>query len=153
MAQYKHVDDSDMARAVSKFSTLPFKSIDPSDVVGQIKKADATVRDRDHSDLVSAMNKIVAAAGNLPDPVAVLSLWNTNPSKCVVPGADLYKFTNGMVVTVAGVQAPWAATVNGARTIGNVGVGGAMFDLVGVNLSGAGTNLGYPGITVTPPTG
>ena len=153
MALYKHVDPSDMARAVSKFSTLPFKDIDPSDIVGQIKKADATVRDRDRSDYVSAMNKIVTAAGNLPDPVAIVSLWNTNPAKCMVASVDLPKFTNGMVVTVAGVQAPWAATVNGARTIANVGVGGSWFDLVGVNLSAAGTTIGYPGMTVTPPTG
>jgi len=148
MAQYRSIDPSDMARAVSALGATVFRDIDPSDVVSQIKKADATVRDRDRSDYVSVMNKVVG--GGVSQPVAALSLWNTNPAKCMVASEDLAKFHNGDTVTMAGVPAPWTA-VNGPHAIANVGVGGSWFDLVGVDMSAAGTTVASPTMTVTPP--
>jgi hypothetical protein len=85
-----------------------------------------------------------------PEPVPILSLWNTNPALVLVLSTDLAKFANGDLVTVAGVQPPWATLVNGQHTIANVGVGGDWFELVGVDLSLAMTTIGDPGMTVTP---
>jgi hypothetical protein len=148
MAQYRSIDPSDMARAVSALGATVFRDIDPSDVVSQIKKADATVRDRDRSDYVSAMNKIVG--GGASQPVAALSLWNTNPALCLVNSFDLAKFHNGDTVVMAGVPAPWTS-VNGPHQIANVGVGGSQFQLVGVDMSAALASIGSPTMTVTPP--
>ena len=83
------------------------------------------------------------------EPVALLSLWNTNPALALVAAADISKFANGDVVTVAGVLAPHEF-VNGQQTVANVGVGGDQFELAGVDLTAAGTTIGDPGMTVTP---
>lgn len=87
----------------------------------------------------------------VPQPVPVLSLWNTDPAQVVVASADIGKFANGDVVTMAGVAAPYAF-VNGAQTIANVGSPANHFELVGVDLSAAPANIGDAGMTATPPT-
>jgi hypothetical protein len=84
-----------------------------------------------------------------PDPVPLLSLWNTNPALALVSNADIGKFADGDQVTVAGVQAPYDFA-NGKHAIANVGVGGDQFELVGVDLTAAGTTIGDAGMTVTP---
>jgi hypothetical protein len=78
-----------------------------------------------------------------------VSLWNTNPALALVGSADIGKFTDGDVVTVAGVPTPYEF-VNGPQTIANVGVGGDQFELVGVDLTAAGSTIGDPAMTVTP---
>lgn len=83
-------------------------------------------------------------------PVAVMSLWNTDPARVLVATSDIGKFANGDVVTMAGVPVPYGF-VNGAQTIANVGVVANQFELVGVDLSVAPSTIADAGMTVTPP--
>jgi len=85
-----------------------------------------------------------------PVPVPILSLWNTNPALVLVASADIGKFSDGDTVTVAGVLSPHEC-VNGSHAIANVGTAADSFELVGVDLTVAGTTIGDPGMTVTPP--
>ena len=153
---YKSIDPSDAVLAVNAFAQPPYRSIDPSDAVSAIKEVDPTVKDLDRADALVVVNEIAGGEVEPPDPeppapVAVLSLWNTNPALVLVATADIGKFADGDAVTMAGVLAPYDF-VNGSQTIANVGVGGDQFELVGVDLTAAGSTIGDPGMTVTPPT-
>jgi len=156
---YRSIDPSDTVLAVNQFAAEPYRSIDPSDVVSAIREVDPNVRSVDRSDFVPVANEL-AGGGEPPidpeeppppEPVAVASLWNTNPALVLVDSADIGKFADGDVVTMAGVQPPYDF-VNGSQTIANVGVGGDQFELVGVDLTAAGTTISGAGVTVTPAT-
>lgn len=154
---YRYVDPSDAAKAINGISELQYRYIDPSDIVGAIKDADPNVKDLDRSDIVPAVNEVAGGGTDpeppepeVPDPVPVLSLWNTNPALVLVADTDISKFADGDSVTMAGVQPPWDTTVNGQHNIANVGVGGDQFELLGVDLTAAGTTISGAGVTVTP---
>jgi hypothetical protein len=85
-----------------------------------------------------------------PAAVAVSILSDGNPAVCTVAAADISKFTNGMVVTIAGGVGPGMTNANGQRVITAVGSPANTFTLVGVDTTAAAANQ-TTGVTATPP--
>lgn len=83
-----------------------------------------------------------------PAPVAVTSLSNANPAVVTVAAADIGKFSNGMLVTIAGADSGHAAA-NGPHAIGSVGAPANTFTLLGVDTSAA-TGAQTTGVTADP---
>jgi hypothetical protein len=85
-----------------------------------------------------------------PAAVAVTNLSKANPAVCTVASADIGKFVNGMVVTIAGAVGTGLINANGQRVILNVGAPANTFTLAGVDTSTA-TGPQTSGVTATPP--
>jgi hypothetical protein len=85
-----------------------------------------------------------------PAPVAVTSLSNANPARVTVAAGDIGKFSNGMVVTIAGADSGHAAA-NGPHVIGSVGAPANTFTLNGVDTSAA-SGAQTTGVTADPPS-
>jgi hypothetical protein len=67
----------------------------------------------------------------------ITSLSNANPAVATVAAGDISRFSNGMVVAIAGADASHAAA-NGTHTISSVGAPANTFRLDGVDTSSAG---------------
>lgn len=85
-------------------------------------------------------------------PVNVIEVSNATPAVVSVSVADILKFENGDVVTVAGAPSN-ATALNGAHAIGTVNTSAGTFTLTGVDLSALTDPVDGSGITVTPQQG
>lgn len=83
--------------------------------------------------------------------VTVTSLSNANPAVATVAAADISKFSNGMIVFVAGADATHSAA-NGYHVVGSLNTVANTFALVGVNTSAA-SGAQTSGVTVAPAGG
>lgn len=88
--------------------------------------------------------------GTDPGPVNIVSVSNANPAVVAVASGDISKFENGMQVVVAGVTGTGLSAANGTHTIASVGTPANSFQLVGVNLSAAGSPGGAVGTVDAP---
>lgn len=92
--------------------------------------------------------KMRVLLGAYPDiQVAVTNLSNTNPATVTVAAADIGKFRDGDMVTVAGAAGAHSVA-NGRHVIGSVGSPANTFTLLGVDTSAAG-GAQTSGVTVT----
>lgn len=89
-------------------------------------------------------------SGAAPAAVTVTSLSNTNPAVVTVAAGDISKFTNGMMVTIAGATGTGMTAANGTHEIASVGSPANTFTLVGVNTSAAAAPQ-TTGVTAQPP--
>lgn len=81
-------------------------------------------------------------------PVPITSISNANPAVVEVLLADIGKFNDGDIVTIAGVPSP-ADHANGPHPI--AGKAGITFALTDVDLAAAPSPITTPGMTATPP--
>ncbi len=91
-----------------------------------------------------------APSGTPPVAVNVTSLSNANPAVVTVGAADIGKFANGMLVTIAGATGTGMTAANGTHEIASVGTPASSFTLTGVNTS-SGAAPQTTGVTATPP--
>ena len=88
-------------------------------------------------------------AQDIQGPVSITGITKANPAVCTVAAGDIGKFSNGMVVTIAGASAPGFAACNGPHTIASVNSPANTFQLVGVDTSAAPAAMGA-GATADP---
>jgi hypothetical protein len=94
-----------------------------------------------------------ALTSTAPATVTVTNLSKANPAICTVASADIGKFANGMIVTIAGAVGTGLTNANGPHMLTSVGVPANTFTLVGVDTSAA-TGPQTSGVTaVVPGTG
>ena len=91
---------------------------------------------------------LLGTPGAAQTPVAVTSLSNTNPAVVMVGAADIAKFQNGQIVTIAGATGDMASA-NGAQKIATLDTGAHTFT-IDVDLSGAAAPV-TTGVTAQPP--
>jgi len=105
----------------------------------------------DYTVMVNGVDGVVSwdgAAVPAGPVVAVTSISKTNPAQVTVAAADISKFTNGMVIRIAGAVGDFAVC-NGTKTITSVNTPVNTFTLPGVNLAAA-TGTSGAGITAQP---
>ena len=110
----------------------------------------------DYTIMVNGADGVWSWNGTLtPDTqglVAVTNLSKSNPAVCTVDAADIGKFSNSMIVLIAGAVGPGLLNANGYRTISNVNSPPNTFTLVGVDTSTAAAPQ-TSGVTADPTKG
>lgn len=95
--------------------------------------------------------RVLLGTPGTPIPaVAVTSLTNANPAVVTVGASDIAKFSDGMLVTIAGATGVGLSVANGTHKIANLNSGANTFELEGVDTS-AGVAPQTTGVTAQPP--